>query len=200
MTYEEFCEKWGITVELMPTTRDDWDGGEINGRKTPEPSHFYYVLKRGDGRTIHDGKYSQGIGHAEAWAKKNKNCFMRYSTTRDFLNNPPMPGCYIRADADYWQDIRDEYAKAVCRGGKERSGPTGQKHPVLLPASDILMSLHMDAMGSDQPFEDWAVDLGYDGDSIKAKAIWEACNDIRRALNANLPSGALAELEECEEC
>lgn len=61
---------------------------------------------------------------------------------------------------------------------------------------DVLGSLVMDAQGSDQPFEDWAGDLGYSSDSISAKEIWEACNDIRRALASAFPSDQLATLYE----
>ncbi len=49
---------------------------------------------------------------------------------------------------------------------------------------DVVCSLLTDAQGSDQDFKDWAGDLGYDDDSIKALNGWEACNDIRRNLNA----------------
>lgn len=47
---------------------------------------------------------------------------------------------------------------------------------------DVLNCLILDASGVDQPFEDWASDLGYDPDSRKAEAVYRACQDTRYKL------------------
>ena len=59
---------------------------------------------------------------------------------------------------------------------------TAKKHPPSVYT--VLEALFRDAQGCDQPFEDWAPELGYSDDSISAKAIWEACNNIRRFLES----------------
>lgn len=50
---------------------------------------------------------------------------------------------------------------------------------------DVLVSLLMDASAIDEPsFEDWASSLGYDPDSRKAHAIWQACIETALKLRA----------------
>jgi len=49
-------------------------------------------------------------------------------------------------------------------------------------ADDVLFSLVSDASGTDQPFEDWASDLGYDDDSRSAEKVYKACLATRHAL------------------
>lgn len=46
----------------------------------------------------------------------------------------------------------------------------------------VLESLALDATALHQSFEDWASDCGYDTDSRKAYAIWEACCESARKL------------------
>ncbi len=48
--------------------------------------------------------------------------------------------------------------------------------------ASVLESLLSDAAGADQPFADWAGDLGYDADSRKALATYHACGEVRRGL------------------
>lgn len=47
---------------------------------------------------------------------------------------------------------------------------------------DVLYCICSDAENTDQPFEDWAADLGYDTDSRKAEAIYNECVKTRHAL------------------
>lgn len=49
-------------------------------------------------------------------------------------------------------------------------------------AADVLDCLLTDASGTDQPFEDWAVDLGYSTDSRKAEATFHACRESAAKL------------------
>lgn len=183
MTFEEFYKQHKVTVDLRPIPSRT-DGSDFTGDdKTPEPCHFAFTLNR-DGKSVYSGEYSVGAGIAEAWARKNKSRFNTCGhTTRDFLSNPPPRNRSIAPRSDYWNDIREQFGRAVARDAS------------ILPAHGILTSLVMDGMGSDQNFADWAGDLGYSDYSIKAKAIWEACNDIRRSLNSVFP----ADLWECEE-
>jgi hypothetical protein len=53
------------------------------------------------------------------------------------------------------------------------------RHPSL---PDVLSSVVDDAVSADQTFDDWCADYGYDTDSRRAHATWEACGRIRRKL------------------
>jgi len=43
---------------------------------------------------------------------------------------------------------------------------------------DILYSLQVDSGALDEPFKDWCSNFGYDDDSMKAKKIYEACQEM----------------------
>lgn len=45
-------------------------------------------------------------------------------------------------------------------------------------ADDVAESLELDAIALDMPFEEWAADLGYDSDSRRALATYEACRKL----------------------
>lgn len=54
--------------------------------------------------------------------------------------------------------------------------------------ADVLESLLLDSDVLDSPFEEWADELGYSSDSIKAKATYDICRDyglkVKRLLGA----------------
>ncbi len=126
-------------------------------------------------------EYSCGFGIAEQWARKNTSKFLGNSYVRDFLKNPLSFGKRWRDDSEYVQTVRRVASKHF-RPDK----------------MDVLMSCVMDAQTSDQSFEDWADDLGYDLDSISAKKIWEECNRIRRSLDKILTAQQWEYLQELD--
>ena len=63
----------------------------------------------------------------------------------------------------------------------------GRWFPAKPKAADVLACLLSDASNADQPFEDWAADLGYNSDSREAYRTWETCVEIRRKLTRSLP-------------
>lgn len=63
------------------------------------------------------------------------------------------------------------------------------KQPVKMDVADPLHCILMDARGSDQPFEDWCADYGYDDDSRKAEAIWKQCRHTLDEINRCVPGG-----------
>ena len=65
-------------------------------------------------------------------------------------------------------------------------------------AADALDSLKADASSAADDFESWADDYGYDTDSRKAYATWEACRKVRRDLIAFLGHALYRELEAAE--
>lgn len=199
MTFEEFAKRHNVTIESTPIDRrsrplgmggnDDWDKTAI---------HNAVALKIGD-RLLWQGEYSRGIGHAEAWARDPNRKEWRRVIDRETGESrmdwrayrgsirmatgwEPLPyGKRYRPDAEPLQKLRALYAAKV--------PPT---------VADVLESLRCDISESDQPFSDWAGDLGYSDDSISAKEIWETCNDIRRAFQRAMTAEQFAEFEECE--
>lgn len=65
--------------------------------------------------------------------------------------------------------------------------------------ADVLMSIAMDSGAIDEPFTDWVDNYGYDEDSIKAKAIYDACLQTAIKLRAGLGGADFEALRECEE-
>ena len=64
--------------------------------------------------------------------------------------------------------------------------PGWGKKALLTPPklADVLYGLTLDASAHGQTFEEWAGDCGYDTDSMKAKAVYDACVLCWHKLNA----------------
>lgn len=116
---------------------------------------------------------------------------------------PMRPG--TNPDADQWArdarhwvvEIRREGDGPVRRMSTFYSQGAAHKRPPTL--AEVLDALAHDADGADQPFEEWAADLGYDPDSRQAKQTYRACRasaaDLRRVLG---PADYRVLLEEVE--
>ncbi len=61
---------------------------------------------------------------------------------------------------------------------------------------DVLHSLLLDASCSDQSFEDWCGEFGYDTDSRKAETTWKECRKIGDWLGQSLTSQQIEQLRE----
>lgn len=59
------------------------------------------------------------------------------------------------------------------------TGPAVEREPT---AADVLSCLISDAQAGDYTFEQWCGDMGYDTDSRKALATWEACRAMAPKL------------------
>lgn len=66
--------------------------------------------------------------------------------------------------------------------------------PVAPTAATVLYCLLYDASAVDQRFADWANEMGYDTDSRKALAIYEACCDTGRELRKVFTAAQRADL------
>ena len=66
-------------------------------------------------------------------------------------------------------------------------------------AADVLCSLASDSRAIEQTFEEWCSDYGSDTDSIRARAVYDACCTIAMELIRLLGLTGLAELQACEE-
>jgi hypothetical protein len=65
-------------------------------------------------------------------------------------------------------------------------------------AYDLLYCLKMDSSAASMSFEDWASDFGYDTDSIKALATYNACCDNAKKLRLALGTALYSELMDTE--
>ena len=97
-----------------------------------------------------------------------------------------------RTDGIAWAGATSHYDVTLYMGkdaiwhGQYSMGSAYKSSPTVY---DVLCSLHCDVMGSDESFEDWAYEMGYEMKDIKkAKAAWETCNATRRTLQANMGS------------
>jgi hypothetical protein len=86
----------------------------------------------------------------------------------------------VKTKSDDWQETAHKWAVKIA--GQEFEYYTGAliKDP---PNYDSVMAcLVRDAEALNQTFENWALEFGYDTDSRKAYAIWEACCENARKL------------------
>lgn len=93
-------------------------------------------------------------------------------------------------ETDFHQGLglRGPAPKPTDGGPAPRSGTLmhaqleAQRKPIPPTAAAVLYCLLSDMEAIDQSFTDWASDFGYDTDSRKALATYEACCDIGREL------------------
>lgn len=90
---------------------------------------------------------------------------------------------------DYWMGAGLTQAK-VLAGAKPTFGRDSRRvYPRVPTRDEVLGSLASDCSLGEQTFRDFCGDLGYDTDSRKALATWEACNnmvdDLRRLFGGD---------------
>lgn len=164
-TMDQLCEFYVDEGRLTMTShniasRADWEG---------DACHYHFTISGRSSGTTYSGEYSKGWGCFSDWVLKRKNSF------------------YIRL---YGERLTKARLAELASMQVKTIGDEGAQNQVRdyirknagLPLADVLSSLIMDANGSDQPYEEWAADLGYDEDSRKGYAVWETCNNIRRWL------------------
>ena len=83
---------------------------------------------------------------------------------------------------------------AYYTGTGHRAKEIKQWRPVAPTAGSVLYSLLLDASGADENFYDWCANYGYDTDSRKALATYEACCIIRADVNKIFTAAERAEL------
>ena len=84
--------------------------------------------------------------------------------------------------------------KAECETGIVYGSRIGTAVPPP-DVADVIHSLLMDASGTDEQFEDWAGNYGFDPDSRTAERIYHACQETAAALRRAFAPDELAELE-----
>ena len=93
---------------------------------------------------------------------------------------------------------KPEYGTDFYQGlGHRKAAPSRIKPKIIAPtAAGVLYCLLSDEDAIDQSFTDWASGLGYDTDSRKALAIYEACCDTGHEMRRLFTHAQRAELRE----
>ncbi len=130
------------------------------------------TLKYGT-RDVLTEDYSQGIGYAPAYSLSVKDAGGRDSIMRHGM---------LKREAETGTHYRHH----------------GRGAPLPPPAvADVLYSLLMDASAIDAGgFEHWCDELGYSSDSIRARAMYDACIETAVKLRGAFGESKLAELRE----
>lgn len=103
-----------------------------------------------------------------------------------------------RPDQDTWHPSARHWQFTITRGEEVLIGHFSHG-PAITEGPDIQTVLHSvlsDADGTDEPFEDWAESLGYDPDSRKAEATYNACKATADALAKMFSDISLDDLRE----
>ena len=141
---------------------------------------------------------------AEYLAAQGVNFFARLlgETKRDSWTCDEWRVSFKRVHLDSRLPVRDKapLETAYYTGTGHRAKPTKRMswdnapRPVAPTAGSVLYSLLLDASGADENFYDWCDNYGYDSDSRKALATYEACCIIRADVNKFFTAAERAEL------
>lgn len=114
----------------------------------------------------------------------------RYHSKEPFTVDYMQGSGHCPADKRKWENAAVK-ARAValeCETGKIAAPrfypePRATARKIEPPAfGDVLHSLSLDSEAVEMTFSDWCADFGYSDDSIKAKATFDACNEIGKRL------------------
>ncbi len=165
-TFAEWGERLGLKISAVNIPhRHDGDDSQWGD----EAIHFSVTITQKNGAKIWSGNYTVGAAFPLMWAKhhyKGKAGPIA-AALRDLKT---FPGGH---------DSRTLYAeerRKIIRAAFMKAAP--------ITLACVLESLHCDISGVDQPFNDWASDLGMDSDSRRAVAIYDACRKTRAALQS----------------
>jgi len=99
-----------------------------------------------------------------------------------------LTGPLLNKDADGWEHNAFDVGLNGPRGAmtvKWRQGIGIKTRPRLI---DVLNALRSDAMNTEETFENWCAEYGYDSDSRKAEATYNACKsqtaELQRIMGA----------------
>lgn len=130
------------------------------------PQLRWRVSVRRNGREFHSTEYSAGCAHAPE---------------------------YKKGGGHYGRGVTAAVV-AECETGIIYGDRLGR--PVPPPdVADVVHCLLMDASGTDETFEEWAGNLGFDPDSRKAEAAFKACRETAAALRRAFDREELESLE-----
>lgn len=196
MTFKDFVAKYNVALSAVYNTAPVLEADATKYDKSA--LHYVVTLLYGPAdakRTLWVGPYRMGFGYVDRWADKTKFEAKLFSG-RYFGVSWTEPDRFAVEQYFKARKARKPFDYAA-RGVALLRAYVG---PKLEPcAEEVLACLQLDVGGCDVAFEDWAADIGYDPDSRKAFAMWNTCNNERRALQRNMPAEMYADFLACEE-
>lgn len=155
--YVEQHEITAVTVHVGPVSAQ-----EVKDEKWSKGHHRYVVTLRMGDKTISSDYRCNPMFHMPKAQQLDALPMFRGARAHDYKGPGQQRTIYdAEMDAIYEKHIPPKFT----------AGP-----------AEFLNCLVMDASGTDQAFEDWAPDLGYDPDSRKAEAIFHKCRDMAGKL------------------
>jgi hypothetical protein len=145
---------------------------------------FSYTLLR-NGKPLHSGTYRKGSGHVKLVEPKSPVNRLRGYEGNVLRERVKRPNCKIRPS--FQGELIDLYNKLA------------SEQKLTLGLDELVYSLTTDGQGTDQSFEDWCVDLGYDADSRKAHSIYTACQEIGWMIRRNFTPEELERIVEASQ-
>jgi hypothetical protein len=181
----------GFSLAVLSGPRGAVDTHNDEGKDSYWPNIAYTVELSLDGKVVWTGPYKLGIGHVK-WPKEG-TLNVSYSTATRGLTTDEHNVCRIHARGQMLKQTPEAVATEARAAAK-----LAQIQKVAPKLDDVCYSLLMDgsAYFDGMRFEEWASDLGYSDDSIKAKETFEACDRIGRDLNRAIKKETLAGLRE----
>lgn len=172
---EGIAGRLGVTAtfQFVPFSRSRNAGPDSTDGKPWESLNWRVTLAR-HGRDFMTTDYGQGVAHAPAYkSKRFDNRLAKQRAIAIEIETGKIAGTWFNQ-------------------GEPRATARNIDPPAL---GDVLHSLALDSSVLDEGgFADWASSLGYDSDSIKAKAIYDLCLSIALNLQATIGGEALREL------
>ena len=181
MNAQQFITETGITLDYIPATSNPLMDKDM----------FHYNCTLSVGKRSISMSYSKGGGCLQ---RKAKTKFMPFSdvTAKD-LDKAKNTRCYYDFNL---KQFRPYHGPSTTFMDQALAMVWEPKPPTI---EEVLECLSMDALVLDAPtFADWATDLGYDADSIKAKAIYDTCIQQTLAFRGLIGNNRLEQLREIE--
>ena len=145
---------------------------------------FYITLTR-NATLVHSTDYSMGIGH---FSPTKKEALRAYRLTSNPVVSQIIDWKVTKPHVGSTDKLAEAQAAAVIANLRKFKPSLTDVLPCLLSDG----SAYFDR----STFEEWAGDLGYDADSIKALDTYNACNKIGRVLSRNFNGQELECLRE----
>lgn len=177
----KYLDGWQLVVTNVPARPNDWYTGD--------GWHYSFIITAPNGHN-YSGHYSQGtaIVASKLEAMKRHTKYHYYSSRNHESASIKQIIKHLRGSGHKFLYVSD-----AIEANKAKLADMAKPSMV-----DIFMSILMDGCGSDQDFPEWAADLGYSDDSIRAKAIWEECNKARRFIQACFSAKQMEQLYELQ--
>lgn len=157
----------------------------------------YTVGYRGVKKNAFGGTHSMDQWSIEFTSEKKPNEPEEFDFFTGFGHRAPANHSdKIRASYGF-QGLTEKDKKGLTMYGRHYLARVEEmRKPVAPSAASVLYSLLLDASAVGQSFESWCSEFGYDSDSRKAYAIYEACQKNADKLNRVIPHAVQSALSE----